>query len=242
MLIDYSSDWNRKRKSAASDEPVLAEFDPSQHAASFRTAGLIRRWGHRLWTGLILLTLLTGCGHETRVTRVDTGVVTDLSGRWNDTDSRMVAEEMVKASLGSPWLAGYQQEKHRQPVVIVGTVVNRTHEHINVQTFINDLSRELINSGKVKFVSSKGEREEIREERRDQAIYAKEETQKAPGKETGADYMMKGSISTILDEADGTKAVYYQVDLELVNLESNEKSWIGQRKIKKVVERKRTIF
>ena len=204
--------------------------------------GFARRIGHWLWSGLLLSTLLSGCGHETRVTRVDTGVVTDLSGRWNDTDSRMVAEEMIKTSLGSPWLASYQQEKHRQPVVIVGTVVNRSHEHINVQTFINDLSRELINSGKVKFVSSKGDRDEIREERRDQAIHAKEDTQKAPGKETGADYMMKGSISTILDEADGTKAVYYQVDLELVDLESNEKSWIGQRKIKKVVERKRTVF
>lgn len=204
--------------------------------------GFARRIGYGLWSGLLFSALLAGCGHETRVTRVDTGVVTDLSGRWNDTDSRMVAEEMIKTSLGSPWLTSYQQAKHRQPVVIVGTIVNRSHEHINVQTFINDLSRELINSGKVKFVSSKGERDEIREERRDQAIHAREDTQKAPGKETGADYMMKGSISTILDEADGAKAVYYQVDLELVDLESNEKSWIGQRKIKKVVERKRTVF
>lgn len=204
--------------------------------------GFARRIGYGLSSGLLISTLLGGCGHETRVTRVDTGVVTDLSGRWNDTDSRMVAEQMIKTSLSSPWLASYQQEQHRQPVVIVGTVINRSHEHINVQTFINDLSRELINSGKVKFVSSKGERDEIREERRDQAIHAKEDTQKAPGKETGADYMMKGSISTILDEADGTKAVYYQIDLELVDLESNEKSWIGQQKIKKVVERKRTVF
>jgi len=54
--------------------------------------------------------------------------------------------------------------------------------------------------------------------------------------------MMKGYISTILDEAGGTKAVYYQVDLELVNLESNVKAWFGQKKIKKVVERKRTVF
>ena len=204
--------------------------------------GFARRIGHWLWSGLLLSTLLSGCGHETRVTRVDTGVVTDLSGRWNDTDSRMVAEEMIKTSLGSPWLASYQQEKHRQPVVIVGTVVNRSHEHINLQTFINDLSRELINSGKVKFVSSKGDRDEIREERRDQAIHAKEDTQKAPGKETGADYMMKGTIATILDEADGTKAMFYQVDLQMVDLESNAKVWFGQKKIKKVVEKKRTVF
>jgi hypothetical protein len=94
----------------------------------------------------------------------------------------------------------------------------------------------------VTFVAGKGEREELREERREQAVHAREDTQRAAGKEIGADYMMKGNISTILDEADGTKAVFYQVDLELIDLESNVKTWYGQKKIKKVVERKRMLF
>jgi len=183
-----------------------------------------------------------GCGHETKVTRVDTGLVTDLSGRWNDTDSRMVAETMVKESLGSPWLDHFTKTKNRQPVVIVGTILNRSHEHINVQTFITDLSRELTNSQKVAFVAGKGERDEVREERREGAVRGCGGTQKAPGKEIGADYMMKGSISTILDETEGVKAVFYQVDLEMIDLENNVKSWFGQKKIKKVVERKRSIF
>jgi len=185
---------------------------------------------------------LSGCGHETKVTRVDTGVVTDLSGRWNDTDSRMVAEAMVKDALQYPWLGNFEKSTQRQPVVVVGTVVNSSHEHISVQTFITDLERELTNSQKVTFVAGKGERDEVRTERKEQAIYASEETQKAPGKETGADFMMKGTIATILDEADGTKAVFYQVDLQMIDLESNAKVWYGQKKIKKVVEKKRTVF
>jgi hypothetical protein len=185
---------------------------------------------------------LAGCGHETKVTRVDAGVVTDLSGRWNDTDSRMVAEAMVKDALQYPWLGNFSQAKQRQPVVVVGTVLNNSHEHINVQTFVTDLERELTNSQKVTFVAGKGEREEIRTERKEQAMYAREDTQKAPGKETGADYMMKGTIATILDEADGTKAVFYQVDLQMIDLETNAKVWFGQKKIKKVVEKKRTVF
>lgn len=185
---------------------------------------------------------VSGCGHETKVTRVDAGVVTDLSGRWNDTDSRMVAEGMVKEALEYPWLGNFSRANRRQPVVVVGTVLNNSHEHINVQTFITDLERELTNSQKVTFVAGKGERDEIRTERKEQAVYAREETQKAPGKETGADYMMKGSIATILDEADGTRAVLYQVDLQMIDLESNAKVWYGQKKIKKVVEKKRTAF
>ena len=190
----------------------------------------------------LAVVLLAGCAQETKVTRVDSEVVTDLSGRWNDTDSRMVAESMVKEALGYQWLNNFSSSKHRQPVVVVGTIQNSSHEHINVNTFVADLERELTNSQKVTFVAGKGDREELRTERKEQAMYAREDTQKAPGKEIGAGYMMKGSIATILDEAEGTKAVFYQVDLQMVDLESNAKVWFGQKKIKKVVEKKRSIF
>ncbi len=190
----------------------------------------------------VALVGLAGCGAETKVTRVDAGVVTDFSGRWNDTDSRIVAESMVKDALEYPWLGNFSQSKHRQPVVVVGTVLNNSHEHINVQTFVTDLERELTNSQKVTFVAGKNERDEVRTERKEQAMYAREDTQKAPGKEIGADYMMKGTIATILDEADGAKAMFYQVDLQMVDLESNAKVWFGQKKIKKVIEKKRTVF
>ena len=190
---------------------------------------------------LALLIFASGCA-STKVSRVDTGSVTDLSGRWNDTDSRMVAEAMVKDAVSQPWLDADTKAKGRLPVVIVGTIANKSHEHINVQTFVSDLERELTNSRRVTFVAGRGEREEVREERREQAIHALESTQKAPGKEVGADYMLRGTISTIEDEVDGTKAVLYQVDLEMIDLSSNVKSWFGQKKIKKVVERKRVLF
>ena len=190
----------------------------------------------------VMVAGLAGCGAETKVTRVDAGVVTDLSGRWNDTDSRIVAESMVKEALEYPWLNNFSQTNRRQPVVVVGTVINSSHEHINVQTFVTDLERELTNSQKVTFVAGKTEREEVRVERKEQAMYAREDTQKAPGKEIGADYMMKGTIATILDEAEGTKAMFYQIDLQMVDLESNAKVWFGQKKIKKVIEKKRAIF
>lgn len=201
--------------------------------------------GHnRALLGLALLAavLMSGGCASTTVSRVDAASVTDFSGRWNDTDSRLVAEEMVREALARPWLDTYTKTKGRPPVVVVGTVTNRSHEHINVQTFINDLERELTNSQRVTFVAGKGEREEVREERREQAAHALESTQKPPGKELGADYLLRGSISTLQDEAEGTKAIFYQVDLEMVDLSNNVKSWFGQKKIKKVVERKRVIF
>ena len=191
---------------------------------------------------LVALVVSAFACSSTRVSRVDTGAIIDLSGRWNDTDSRLVADEMVKAALERPWLGNYMRSHDTPPVVVVGRVMNRSHEHINVQTFMKDLERELTNSQKVMFVAGRGEREEIRTERREQAVHALEFTQKGPGKEIGADFMLQGNINTILDEADGTKVVFYQVDLELINIANNVKAWFGQKKLKKVVERKRVIF
>jgi uncharacterized protein (TIGR02722 family) len=173
----------------------------------------------------------------TKVERIGVEETTDLSGRWNDTDARLVAEEMVKDALSRPWLMNFVQDEGRKPVVIVGTVRNKSSEHIETLTFIKNIERELINSGSVKFVASKTERNEIRGEREDQQSWASEETAKRLAAETGADFMMQGVITSITDAVQGKKVVYYQVNMELVNLETTEKVWIGEKKIKKYIEK-----
>ncbi len=150
---------------------------------------------------------------------------------------------MIEDCLDRPWLETYKRgHSGKNPVVIVGTVRNRSHEHINTQTFVKDLERALINSGRVDFVASRSEREEIREERKDQAVYSSEETAKEHGREIGADYMLQGSINTIEDRVEGKRVMFYQVDLELIDLENNRKAWIGDKKIKKLIEQKRLGF
>ena len=110
-------------------------------------------------------------------------------------------------------------------------------EHIPVATFITDIERAFINSGKVRTVSSSGERGEIREERANQGEFSAIETVKRMGRELGADYMMTGEINTIEDREGGDQVIFYQTDLTLTNIETNEKIWIGNKKIKKFVGR-----
>ncbi|MCS7228009.1 MAG: penicillin-binding protein activator LpoB [Endomicrobia bacterium] len=191
---------------------------------------------------LIVILLLYGCATTPKVTRVDVSQQIDLSGEWNDTDSQLVASEMIKDALSRAWIEDFVSAKKQKPRVIVGTVKNRSHEHINTQTFVKDLERELINSGKVIFVASKEERQEIREEKLDQMMHASAATRKQLGEEWGADFILKGQINTILDEAGNMTVKYYQVELELVNILTNEKVWIGQKKIKKLVKRPKIKF
>ena len=178
---------------------------------------------------------LSGCATE--VIRKEPKEVVDLSGRWNDTDARMTAEEMIKSCLGTAWLPNFNKEKGRDPVVIVGTVSNRSNEHIDAMVFVQDLEESLVNAGKVKFVASSPERGEVRAERVDQLQNAAPETRAAMVQEKGADFMLQGSINSVKDEIKGEYAILFQVNLELVNMTTNEKVWIGQKKIKKLVKR-----
>ena len=52
---------------------------------------------------MLAAALLVGCGGGKQITRLDPGTQTDLSGKWNDTDSRLVAEEMISDCLSGPW-------------------------------------------------------------------------------------------------------------------------------------------
>ncbi len=183
----------------------------------------------------VMIAALAGCAGS--VKRISSDEVVDLSGRWNDTDSQLVAEEMVKDSLSKPWLSRFMKKAGKNPTVIVGTIKNKTDEHIAVDTFKNDIERELINSGMVEFVSSKGEREELRAEREDQQLNASEATKKEMYAETGADYMLQGTISKITDAAYGKKTFYYQVDMTMTDLKTGKKVWIGDKKIKKFIQR-----
>ena len=184
---------------------------------------------------------LVSCSTVPKVKRVDVDKKIDLSGRWNDTDSRMVSEEMISDVLDRPWLDNFRSRNGKPPIVIVGTVANRTSEHISMQTFTNDLERSLLNSGLVGFVATRQGRKEVREERQDQAVFSREDTAKRMGEEIGADFMLKGSIDSIIDKISGKAVVFYQINLELIDLESNMKVWIGEKKIKKYVKRPKYV-
>lgn len=185
---------------------------------------------------IILIGTISGCA-DRKVSRVNTNEVIDLSGRWNDTDSRLVSEEMITDLLGARWLPAYESKHNNaRPVLIVGTVTNKSHEHINAETFIKDIEKAIIKNGSVRLVQAGAKRQELRTEREEQNQgYTLPETAKKWGLELGADFILQGTINSIVDTYKKEKVVYYQIDLELTNLETNEVVWIGDKKIKKQV-------
>jgi uncharacterized protein (TIGR02722 family) len=195
---------------------------------------------------LVVAFLAASCSNK-NVSRIEPDTVTDLSGQWNDTDSRLVANALIEQSLTDPWLERYVNANGGDPpTVIVGSFRNRSSEHIPVSTFVNDLENAYINSGAVTVVASDAERDQIREERDDQQQNARSDTRAGLGQELGANYVLQGELNSMQDEEETMrfgatrkeKIVFYQVDARLVDLESNAVVWAGQHKIKKYIERK----
>jgi hypothetical protein len=195
---------------------------------------------------LILGLALSGaaCGGSTKVTRTASGSTTggDLSGYWNDIDAELVAKTMIEQALSSPWVSNFQEEHGgRKPVIKLRGVIKRTDDrNVNEQYFTKQLERELLNSGRVRVVAAADQEDINVAERSRQAEQASDETAKTQGNEVGADFTLQTVINS-QNETDGRgKSVRaYLINMELVNVETNEKVWIGEEKIRKSIEQAR---
>jgi uncharacterized protein (TIGR02722 family) len=189
-----------------------------------------------LFTAIAASTLLLSSCATRSVTRIDPATTIDLSGGWNSTDSRLTATEITNQILTEKWLSNHVSAKGKKPVVIVGLITNKSHEHIEAETFMKDLETSFIQTDKVGLVQSGKKREELRAEKADQQNNATQSSLKKFGMEKGADYILQGSINSIVDAYRREKTVTYQVNLELTNIETNEVVWIGDKKIAKLVK------
>lgn len=185
---------------------------------------------------ILCCALFAACGSNRQVSRVSPDQQIDLSGRWNDTDAKMVADAMIQQCLNEVWLYEFEQANPgKRPVMIVGLVNNKTSEHIQPEVFIKDLERAILQNRRIRLVQAGDKREQLRSERAGQQDFASPETAKKWGKELGADFILQGSINSIVDQYKKDKVVSYKINLELTNIETNEIIWIGDKEIKKVI-------
>jgi uncharacterized protein (TIGR02722 family) len=192
---------------------------------------------------LPLALLFASCATTGPVTRVDANTRTDLSGNWNDTDVRIIANSLVTECVNARAISEYIRVNGRNPVVIVGAFRNRSDEHIDTSILTAKFEKELLNSGRTEFVEGGATRKEIRNERQDQQSHAGEDTAKALANETAADFMLQGSVKTMVDAVDGTMARNYIVSAQLVDIETTKIVWAGENsEIKKVIQRAKVKF
>jgi penicillin-binding protein activator len=187
----------------------------------------------KLYTVLLLL-FCVACSPT--VSRVNPDTQIDLSGRWNDTDSKMVADQMILDLLNSDSYKNYAKEKGRKPVIIVGSIRNKTSEHIDANNYVKKIEYVIHNSGLAELVESDEFRDQLRRERAEQQEFASTATMAQWGKESGADLILFGEMNSETDTANRKRVVNYITTLFLTDVESNKRVWYGQREIKKLVK------
>ena len=185
------------------------------------------------WIALILTSI--SCQPRT-VTRVEPNTQIDISGRWNDTDSRMVAEKMINDLFVSERFKEYAQQRNKKPVIIVGLIRNKTSEHIDAANYVKKFEMAIYNSNAADLVESDEFRDQLRKERAEQQDFADPATIAQWGKETGADLMLFGEMTSEIDSHNNRRVVNYITTLYLTNVETNKRVWYGQHEIKKLVK------
>lgn len=184
--------------------------------------------------GVLFVTFFLSCSRS--VTRIDPSTSIDLSGRWNDTDSRMVADKMIFDLFDSESFKTYAKALGRKPVIIVGLINNKTSEHIDADNYIKKFEVVIHNSGIAELVESGAFRDKLREERAQQQDFASSATAAKWGEESGADVMLFGDMTSETDVYKGKRVVNYITTLYLTDLETNKRIWYGQEEIKKMVK------
>lgn len=178
---------------------------------------------------------MVNCSQRT-VSRIEPDTSIDLSGRWNDTDSRTVAESMTNELLSSGNFKSFAEAEGSKPAIIVGWVVNKTSEHIDADNFIKKIELAVFNSGVADLVESDDFRNRLREERAQQQDFASSETVSKWGMEVGADLMLFGEMTSETDVYNNKRVVNYIVTLFLTDIETNKRVWYGQKEIKKFIK------
>jgi len=183
---------------------------------------------------IVLLALVFSC--QQSVTRVAPDTQIDLSGRWNDSDSRMVADKMISDLMSSERFKEYAKEKGRKPAIVVGLIRNKTSEHIDADTYIKKLEVAIYNSNVAEVVESEEFRDKLRQERAQQQDFADPATVAQWGKEIGANLMLFGEMTSETDTSNKKRVVNYITTLYLTDIETGKRVWYGQQEIKKFVK------
>ena len=134
-------------------------------------------------TAVIFLLFVTAAACQTRkVARIDPATQIDLSGRWNDSDSRKVADQMIFDLFESDRFKEYAKTQGSKPVILVGTIRNKTSEHIDADNFVKKFEVVIHNSNVADLVESSEFRDQLRVERLEQQEFADPATVKKDGK------------------------------------------------------------
>ena len=197
-----------------------------------------------------LCTLFSGCSSPPAISYTNPNAVDTTTIDFGSTDLQSITTKMVDDMLKSPNIADLSAPHTRKgvftdttvrkkPVLFISSVQNRTSDHIDTTAITNAISTRLINSGEFKFIDMSqvnAVKKQLKYQQDSDMVNP--DTAAKLGQQIGARYMMYGSISSIDQRNSDQQSLYFQFTLKLLDIQTNEIVWQGEKQIRKVAKRR----
>ncbi len=184
----------------------------------------------------VVLAFAAGCAGPRAFTKgsyEDPGTIALLDDRFSENDMQLIAKKMIQSMAGSN-IAG----SNGVPVVMIGKMRNRTAEHIDMTMLSNKVRTQLLQSGTFRFADVVNRRDIAEEYEYQQSGYVNPEQAKGPGSQTGAEYLLTGTLTANVQQVGKNKLIYYKATFQLTNLLTSEIAWTDEKEIRKAYKKR----
>lgn len=173
----------------------------------------------------------------TKGTYEDPNTIALLDDRFSENDMQLIAKKMIQSMAGSDIVGS-----NGAPVVMVGKMRNRTSEHIDMTMLSDKVRTQLIQSGRFRFADVMNRRDIAEEYEYQQSGYVDPNQAKGPGSQTGAEYLLTGTLTANVQQAGRNKLIYYKATFQLTNLLTSEIAWTDEKEIRKAYKKRHIGF
>ena len=184
---------------------------------------------------VVIISLMTGCGatisHEIRDEETVTG------SDWSAKDLKDVGEYMASSVKQSAFISSPQYKSERPRWMMAKDLKNETDEHVNTRTIMEKIRTKLINAGFATFVDDQAIEDILNQLQLQQSGLFDDKTVTRIGKLVGARLILRGTISSIRKRTDRRDIIYYNITLQLVNIQTGEIVWTDEKEIQRLTSK-----
>nr|AGS51740.1 hypothetical protein [uncultured bacterium contig00037] len=165
---------------------------------------------------ILLVFCITGCSKSA-----------NTSGYWNDADVKKVCEALIRDCLSSDGVDQAKKDLLLTPAVFVGKFKNESSEHMDTSIITSAMEAAVADDGRMVLSADSSKKEQLLAELGFQQDNADGNTF-VLAFASGANFLLTGSVTTVLDRDGNNYVRTYFVTAELIKVPDNQRVWTGK--------------
>lgn len=184
---------------------------------------------------IVLIAFLSACAPTIQYNIKDEETVTGSD--WSAKDLKDVSDYMADSLKQSAFIAGPQYASEKPRWMLARDMKNETDEHVNTRTIMEKIRTRLINGGIASFIDDQAIEDILNQMKLQQSGLFDNKTVAQVGKLVGARLILRGTISSIRKKTERTDIIYYNITLQLVNIQTGEIVWTDEKEIQRLTSK-----